>query len=162
MMEQERCTFAYPTFPTITQTLIKHPGFDSTDLGTVTLVNDTGQEDSLRLVQSRFPQAAVVTLFGMTETCGGVSWSGPDDPLDKRMTTGGFPFRGTEVRIADPETDEELPAGERGEITVRGPGLFSTTTTIPRRRRTRSAAAGSTPATSAASTTRAASPSSAG
>ncbi len=125
MMEEERCTFAYPTFPTITQPLIKHADFDSTDLSTVTLVNDTGQEDSLRLVQARFPQAAVVTLFGMTETCGGVSWSGPDDPLDKRMTTGGFPFRGTEVRIADPETDEELPAGVRGEITVRGPGLFS-------------------------------------
>jgi fatty-acyl-CoA synthase len=125
MMEEERCTFAYPTFPTITQTLIKHPEFDSTDLGTVTLVNDTGQEDSLRLVQSKFPQAAVVTLFGMTETCGGVSWSGPDDPLDKRMTTGGFPFRGTEVRIEDPETDDELSPGARGEITVRGPGLFS-------------------------------------
>lgn len=125
MLEEERCTFAFPTFPTITQTLIKHPDFDSTDLSTITLVNDTGQEDSLRLVQSKFPQAAVVTLFGMTETCGGVSWGGPDDPLDKRMTTGGLPFRGMQVRIADPETDEDLPVGERGEITVRGPGLFS-------------------------------------
>ena len=125
MMAEERCTFAYPTFPTITQTLIKHPDFDSTDLGTVTLVNDTGQEDSLRLVQSKFPQAAVVTLFGMTETCGGVSWGGPDDGLEERMTTGGFPFRGTQVRIVDPESDDELPVGERGEITVRGPGLFS-------------------------------------
>jgi acyl-CoA synthetase (AMP-forming)/AMP-acid ligase II len=28
------------------------------------------------------------------------------------------------VRVTDPETDEELPAGERGEILVRGPGLF--------------------------------------
>jgi acyl-CoA synthetase (AMP-forming)/AMP-acid ligase II len=125
LMERERCTFAYPTFPTITQSLINHPSFDATDLSSVTLVNDTGQEDSLRLVQSKFPQAAVVTLFGMTETCGGVSWGGPDDPLDERMTTGGFPFRGTQVRIVDPESDEELPAGERGEITVRGPGLFT-------------------------------------
>ena len=40
------------------------------------------------------------------------------------MTTGGLPLRGVDVRIADPETDEELPAGERGEITVRAPGLF--------------------------------------
>ena len=29
-----------------------------------------------------------------------------------------------EVRIADPETDEELPVGEVGQILVRGPGLF--------------------------------------
>ena len=35
MMAEERSTFAYPTFPTITQTLINHPDFDSTDLGTV-------------------------------------------------------------------------------------------------------------------------------
>src|SRR5215475_4848327 len=41
------------------------------------------------------------------------------------MTTGGFPFRGTEVRIEDPETGEELSPGARCEITVRGPGLFS-------------------------------------
>jgi acyl-CoA synthetase (AMP-forming)/AMP-acid ligase II len=41
------------------------------------------------------------------------------------MTTGGFPFRGTQVRIVDPDTDEELPTGARGEITVRGPGLFT-------------------------------------
>ena len=37
---------------------------------------------------------------------------------------GGRPFRGMEVRIADPETDAELPAGEIGQILVRGPGLF--------------------------------------
>ncbi len=125
LMESERCTFAYPTFPTITQTLVNHPKFDETDLSTVVLVNDTGQEDSLRFVQAKFKDAAVVTLFGMTETCGGVSWGGPQDPLDKRMTTGGLPFRGTRVRIEDPETGEEQPVGVRGEITVRGPGLFS-------------------------------------
>jgi fatty-acyl-CoA synthase len=124
MMETERCTFAYPTFPAITQSLIRHPQFAKTDLGSVRLVNDTGAADSLRLVQEHFPQAPVVTLFGMTETCGGVSWSAPEDPYELRMTTGGLPFRGTEVRIVEPGTDEELPPGERGEILVRGPGLF--------------------------------------
>ena len=34
MIEEERITFAYPTFPAITQDLIHHPDFDSTDLGT--------------------------------------------------------------------------------------------------------------------------------
>jgi fatty-acyl-CoA synthase len=124
-MEEERATFAYPTFPTITQPIINHPDFASTDLSGIRLVNDCAGPDVLRGVQEKFgPKASVVTLFGMTECCGGVSWSAPDDPLEKRMMTGGLPFRGTEVRIVDPETDEELPRGERGEITVRGPGLF--------------------------------------
>jgi acyl-CoA synthetase (AMP-forming)/AMP-acid ligase II len=123
-LEEERITFAYPTFPVITQALIHHPDFDRTDLGAVRLVNDTGPPETLRAVQERFAPAPVVTLFGMTEACGGVSWSAPGDPHEKRMTTGGLPLRGVDVRIVDPGPDEELPAGERGEITYRSPGLF--------------------------------------
>jgi fatty-acyl-CoA synthase len=123
-LEEERITFAYPTFPAITQALIHHPDFDSTDLSAVRLVNDTGPPETLRAVQERFAPAPVVTLFGMTEACGGVSWSAPGDPYEKRMTTGGLPLRGVDVQIVDPETDEELPAGARGEITYRSPGLF--------------------------------------
>ncbi len=124
MIEAERITFAYPTFPAITQDLIHHPDFEATDRSTIRLVNDTGPPETLREVQERFAPAPVVTLFGMTETCGGVSWSAPGDPYEKRMTTGGLPLRGVDVRISDPETGEEMAAGERGEITVRSPGLF--------------------------------------
>ena len=123
-IEAERITYAYPTFPIITQALIHHPDFERTDLSSIRLVNDTGPPETLRAVQERFAPAPVVTLFGMTETSGGVSWSAPDDPLEQRMTTGGLPLRGTDVRIVDPDTDEEVPVGERGEITVRSPGLF--------------------------------------
>jgi fatty-acyl-CoA synthase len=123
-LEAERITFAYPTFPAITQDLIRHPDFERTDLRTIRLVNDTGPPETMREVQERFAPAPVVTLFGMTETCGGVSWSGPADPYEQRMTTGGLPLRGVDVRVVDPETGEELPIGERGEITLRSPGLF--------------------------------------
>jgi acyl-CoA synthetase (AMP-forming)/AMP-acid ligase II len=123
-LEEERITYAYPTFPVITQALIHHPGFGSADLGAVRLVNDTGPPETLRAVQEAFAPAPVVTLFGMTEACGGVSWSGPHDTYEQRMTTGGLPLRGVDVRIVDPETDEEVPVGERGEITFRSPGLF--------------------------------------
>jgi fatty-acyl-CoA synthase len=124
LIEEERITFAYPTFPAITQDLIHHPDFDRIDRSAIRLVNDTGAAETLREVQQRFAPAPVVTLFGMTETCGGVSWSAPGDPYEKRMTTGGLPMRGVDVRISDPETGEEVAAGERGEITVRSPGLF--------------------------------------
>jgi acyl-CoA synthetase (AMP-forming)/AMP-acid ligase II len=124
MIEAERITFAYPTFPAITQDLIHHPDFETTDISSVRLVNDTGPPETLREVQERFAPAPVVTLFGMTETCGGVSWSAPGDPYEKRMTTGGLPLRGVDIRISDPETGEEMAVGERGEITVRSPGLF--------------------------------------
>ncbi|MFT2604024.1 AMP-binding protein, partial [Escherichia coli] len=41
-----------------------------------------------------------------------------------RWGTHGKPLPGNEVRIIDPETGEPLPAGEVGEITIRGPGNF--------------------------------------
>jgi acyl-CoA synthetase (AMP-forming)/AMP-acid ligase II len=123
-LERERITYAYTTFPVITQAVINHPRFDEVDLSAVRLVNETGAPETIRGVQRRFGSAPVVTLFGMTETSGGVTWGAPTDDEETRITTGGHPLAGTEVRVVDPETDEDLPPGTPGEILVRGPGLF--------------------------------------
>jgi cyclohexanecarboxylate-CoA ligase len=47
-----------------------------------------------------------------------------DDPLDSRAETDGRPAPGTELRIVGDE-GEELPAGARGELHVRGPERFA-------------------------------------
>lgn len=47
----------------------------------------------------------------------------PDDPLEKRLTTEGRPMRGVEIRFVD-EDGLDVPAGEEGEIAVRGPDQF--------------------------------------
>jgi fatty-acyl-CoA synthase len=120
----ERITYAFTTFPVITQAIINHPRFEETDLSAVRLVNETGAAETIRGVQKKFGAAPVVTLFGMTETSGGITWGAPTDDEEKRITTGGFPLHGTEVRVVDPETDEDLPPETPGEILVRGPGLF--------------------------------------
>jgi fatty-acyl-CoA synthase len=45
----------------------------------------------------------------------------PDDPLEQRERVGGPPVHpDAEVRVVDPETGEELPAGEEGELCLRG------------------------------------------
>jgi fatty-acyl-CoA synthase len=41
-----------------------------------------------------------------------------------RFTTCGRPLPGWEIKIVDPDTRSELPCGSRGEIAVRGIGLF--------------------------------------
>jgi acyl-CoA synthetase (AMP-forming)/AMP-acid ligase II len=123
-LERERITYAFTTFPVITQAIINHPRFEETDLSSVRLVNETGAAETIRGVQRKFAPAPVVTLFGMTETSGGITWGAPTDDEEARITTGGLPLRGTEVRVVDPETDEDLPPETPGEILVRGPGLF--------------------------------------
>jgi fatty-acyl-CoA synthase len=72
LMTQERCTFAYPTFPTFVQDLLHHPDFAAADLSRLRGVLALGTPDSLRDVQRRFSQAVVVSSYGITE-CGGVT-----------------------------------------------------------------------------------------
>jgi fatty-acyl-CoA synthase/long-chain acyl-CoA synthetase len=119
----ERSTFIFPCFPTITRSLIHDPGFASTDLSTVRGLLDTGPAESLQEVERRFGVPAV-TSYGLTEAGGVIAFGHLDDPPEQRSSTGGRPFRGMEVRIVDPESEQDLPAGETGSVLVRGVGLF--------------------------------------
>jgi acyl-CoA synthetase (AMP-forming)/AMP-acid ligase II len=58
-------------------------------------------------------------IYGMTETCGPACLIGPDDAVHKIGSTGKSFFH-TRVRIVD-ASGNDLPAGEAGEILVRGP-----------------------------------------
>ncbi|MBM3678007.1 MAG: acyl--CoA ligase [Actinobacteria bacterium] len=120
LMDEHGATWCYPTFPTFVQDLIHHPDFATTDLSRIRAVNAIGTPEALRDVQSRFENAILVAPYGITEGGGCVSFGRLDDPLEARISTGGPPLRCTQVRVVDPETDEELPVGEVGEIVLRG------------------------------------------
>ncbi len=64
--------------------------------------------------------------FGMTETCAGLVYSSefPDIDAEREFASVGFPIRGVEMRIVD-EHGARLPAGETGELQLRGPMIFS-------------------------------------
>ena len=65
-------------------------------------------------------QAPVVEAYGMTEASHQMT-ANPLPPLERRPGSVGIPA-GAQVRIAD-EAGREVPAGQAGEIQVRGPGL---------------------------------------
>jgi fatty-acyl-CoA synthase len=121
----ERATILYPSFPTIANALFAHPEFDSTKLDCVRLVNNVGPPDLLRRYAAVLPRAVHVSAYGLTEAGGVISFNDPDDTPEQLAETCGAPFEGIEVRIVDPETQAALPTGQRGEIQIRGPTLFS-------------------------------------
>jgi acyl-CoA synthetase (AMP-forming)/AMP-acid ligase II len=123
-VERERVTFLWSTFPTVTQELVGHPDFASTDLATVRLVNQVAPPDMQRALQRALPGAVQVSAYGCTELGGIAAMNDPAEDAESRATTCGPPFPGVELRIVDPETGEFLPTGERGEIVGRGPGMF--------------------------------------
>ncbi len=125
MMERDGVTIAFPSFPTVTNELISHPDFASTDLSKLRRINNVAPIEMLRRFQDAFPQAVQTGAYGLTEAGGVIAFNHPDEPLETRLTTCGQPFPGVEVRIVDPETQRDLPADHRGELWVRGYNVFS-------------------------------------
>ncbi|MET0294028.1 MAG: class I adenylate-forming enzyme family protein [Phenylobacterium sp.] len=72
------------------------------------------------------PARRLPNFLGMTETLGGHSVEGWPTvmPADMAGVTGRAVF-GLERRIVDPETGRTLPAGQTGELAVRGPALMA-------------------------------------
>ena len=65
---------------------------------------------------------AILERYGMTET----SMITSNPYLGERVPGSvGFPLRGVEIRIADPETGQALGPNEIGMIEVKGPNVFS-------------------------------------
>lgn len=63
--------------------------------------------------------------YGLTESTGGFTLLGPGDhvPAEEfahRLRSAGRPMRGARVRVVDPVTLTDCPAGQRGEVLVAG------------------------------------------
>jgi acyl-CoA synthetase (AMP-forming)/AMP-acid ligase II len=119
-LARERVTL-FRGWPDQAARLAASPGFAGADLSSL-------RDGSLGAVlppERRPAPGARANLFGMTETFGPYCGDKLDRdlPLDK-FGSCGRPFEGVEVRIVDPDTREEVPAGEEGEIWLRGDHLL--------------------------------------
>lgn len=122
-----RVTVAYPCFVTIISDLLDHPDFPATDLRAIRVMNSNlamQPPGFAARLKAAMPECIQVGTYGMSEACGTVSTSPLDSPEELRIGRLGSPLPGQEVRILDPETGCELPAGQHGEVVVRGPNLM--------------------------------------
>ena len=127
-LQDARVTVAYPCFVTIIGDLLDHPDFSRTDLSAVRVMNSNlamQPPGFAARLQQAMPRCVQVGTYGMSEACGTVSTSPLDSPEALRISRLGSPLPGQEVRIVDPETGASLPAGQHGEVVVRGPNLMS-------------------------------------
>jgi acyl-CoA synthetase (AMP-forming)/AMP-acid ligase II len=84
------------------------------------VTHDLGTPGFLRRIHDELGIPGISNLYGMTETCGEFTMWSPDDPLELRIGGNGRPQAGNEVRIADPESLQEVRTGDTGEIQMRG------------------------------------------
>lgn len=91
----------------------------------VRLFTNTGAalpQASIAALRTAFPGARVVRMFGISE-CKRVAIMAPEAELDRPESVG-LPLPGTEVSIVG-DGGQPLPAGQVGEIVVRGPHVMA-------------------------------------
>lgn len=92
-------------------------------LASMQVTHDLGTPAFLARIVDELGIPGVSNIYGMTETAGQFTMWFPDDPRELRLAGNGRPQPGNQVRIADPDTLREVPAGATGEVQMRGPTL---------------------------------------
>lgn len=106
--------------PAMVQLIVAHPRFEETDLSSLAALTIGGApiaRATLRRLGGRLPRTDILVGYGLTEF-GAVTRS-PSGDRGQHLGSAGTPLPGVEIRIVDGD-GTELPAGQVGEITVRG------------------------------------------
>ena len=120
-IHKERCTALYGV-PTMFIAELHHPMFDLFDMSclrTGIMAGSLCPVELMKQVEEKM-YMKVTSVYGLTETAPGMTATRIDDSFDVRCNTVGRDFEFTEVKVIDPETDEECPVGVQGEMCNRG------------------------------------------
>jgi fatty-acyl-CoA synthase len=118
MMARERCTLTSGN-DTLFQLMLGHPSFDPTLLCLRGGWAAAGPE-TIRNIVEQMGARDICVAYGLSEASPNVVLNDYRDPLELRIAGLAKPHDGVEVRITARETGALLPAGEAGEIEVRG------------------------------------------
>ncbi len=122
LIEKYRAT-QFIGVPTMYQILLNHPAADKYDTSSLERCSISAApvtEELYRTFTAKF-NCKMYEGYGLTEAAPTVAVERRSMP--RKIGSTGIPIPGVEVKIFDPE-DNELPAGEPGEIVVRGPNVM--------------------------------------
>jgi fatty-acyl-CoA synthase len=119
LIERYACTTVY-LLPNLTAALIDHESFDPSRLSSLRTGIMIGASEDLRRAAQILGVVDICNVYGSTETYGNCVVTPSSMPLADRLISQGLPLPGTTVRIVDPATGVDRPAGEVGEVWVSG------------------------------------------
>jgi fatty-acyl-CoA synthase len=113
----------WTNIPTMVMDLLASPHFASYDLTSLVYIGGGGAAMPQAVAQRLLDNYGLryVEGYGLTETAAPSHCNPPDAPKQQCL---GLPFMSTDARIVDPETLQELPVGQQGEIVIHGPEVF--------------------------------------
>ena len=113
----------WTNIPTMVIDLLGSPNFASYDLSSLVYIGGGGAAMPQAVAQRLLEQYGLryAEGYGLTETAAPSHSNPPDHPKQQCL---GIPFMSTDARVIDPETLQEVPVGEQGEIIIHGPEVF--------------------------------------
>jgi len=120
LIERERVTQVLG-WPHMAKALVDHPSFAERDLSAVRGGTLSALLPQAQQLAGDVPRA---NALGMTETLGPHTYGSRDPLPPDKAGSFGCSVPGVEHKVVDPVTLEELPAGETGEIWMRGYSLM--------------------------------------
>ncbi len=114
---------AWTNIPTMVIDLLASPNFAQYDLSSLNYIGGGGAAMPQAVAQRLLEQYGLryAEGYGLTETAAPSHTNPPDHPKQQCL---GIPFMSTDARVVDPDTLQEMPVGEQGEIIIHGPEVF--------------------------------------
>ncbi len=123
-IERSRVTCMW-TAPAMVRAILEVPGVEERDLSSVRLIIAGGEKMPIPFIERlrrTFPSAWFADAYGLTETVSGDTFLDRDSTVSKLGSVGrACPY--LELEIWD-DQGTPVPAGERGEVVLRGPKVF--------------------------------------
>jgi fatty-acyl-CoA synthase len=121
-VEKEACT-ALHGVPTMFIAELQHPDFERFQfpfLRTGIMAGSPCPIEVMKQVVERMGASEITIAYGQTESSPVITQTRTDDPIELRVSTVGRALPNVEVKIVDPETGQEMPRGQQGELCTRG------------------------------------------
>lgn len=121
-IHKEKCTAIYGV-PTMYIAELNHPMFnmfDMSSLRTGIMAGAGCPVELMKTVMDKMNMKEITSVYGLTETSPGMTQSRWDQSAEVRATTVGYELPDIEVKVLNPETNEECAIGEQGEMCCKG------------------------------------------
>ena len=121
-IHKEKCTAIYGV-PTMYIAELNHPMFnmfDMSSLRTGIMAGAGCPVELMKTVMDKMNMKEITSVYGLTETSPGMTQSRWNQSAEVRATTVGYELPDIEVKVLNPETNEECAIGEQGEMCCRG------------------------------------------
>ncbi len=120
-IHKERCTAVYGV-PTMFIAELDHPMFSMFDMSCLRTGIMAGSLCPVELMKrvSEKMFMTITSVYGLTESSPGMTQTCLADSFEQRCTTVGRDYPFVEVKVLDPETNEECPVGVQGEMCCKG------------------------------------------